>query len=159
MPYSKYKVNLSESAKKTRTVYDQHTGITITFDSAVEKRYYDEYLMPLFKQGIVVDYDLQRKYQLIPAFNRKNGEHIRKIEYVADYWLKYNDGRVQVRDIKGSGYLVDPVAKIKRKLMYYYYPNLDFKWICYSKSTNSWVDWDKFMAEKRAAKKEKRNES
>ena len=45
---------------------------------------------------------------------------------MADFWLKFKDGRVEVKDVKGSGYLVDPVAKIKRKLVYYYYPDLDF---------------------------------
>lgn len=149
--YSKYRVNLSDKAKKSRTITDQHTGKTITFDSAVEKRYYDQYVVPMFIKGQIIDYDLQRNYELLPSFDRKNGEHIRKMDYVSDFWLKFKDGHVQVKDVKGSGYLVDPVAKIKRKLMYYYYPNLDFQWICYSRG--SWVSWDQFMKEKRAAKR------
>ena len=155
MAYSKYKVNLSQKAKNSRTVTDQHTGKTLTFDSAVEKRYYDQYVIPMFRKGQIIDYDLQRRYELLPAFDRKNGEHIRRIDYVADYWLRFRDGHVEVKDVKGSGYLVDPVAKIKRKLMYYYYPNLDFQWICYSKG--DWVDWNQFMKEKRAAKRNKQN--
>lgn len=109
----------------------------------------------MFRKGKIIDYDLQRRYELLPAFDRKNGEHIRKIEYIADYWLKFKDGHVEVKDIKGSGYLVDPVAKIKRKLIYYYYPDLNFQWICYSKG--QWVDWDEYMAAKRAAKKERKD--
>lgn len=147
---------MSPKAKKARTVTDEHTGRTIMFDSAAEKRYYDEYVIPMFKKGQIIDYDLQRKYQLIPAFNRNlNGERIRKIQYIADFWLKFKDGHVQVKDVKGSGYLVDQVAKIKRKMMYYYFPDLDFQWICYSRG--NWVDWDKFMKEKRTAKREKSN--
>ena len=151
--YSKYGVNLSQKAKETRTVTDKHTGKTIVFDSAAEKRYYDEYVIPLFKKGQIIDYDLQRSYDLIPAFDRRNGKHIRKVSYVADYWLKYKDGHIEVKDVKGSGYLVDAVAKIKRKMMYYYYPELDYQWICYYKG--QWVDWDQCMAEKRKIKKSK----
>ena len=147
---------MSPKAKKARTVTDEHIGKTIMFDSAAEKRYYDEYVIPMFKKGQIIDYDLQRKYQLIPAFNRNlNGERIRKIQYIADFWLKFKDGHVQVKDVKGSGYLVDQVAKIKRKMMYYYFPDLDFQWICYSRG--NWVDWDKFMKEKRTAKRERSN--
>ena len=91
---------------------------------------------------------------MLPGFNRKTtGERIRKIEYIADFWLKFKDGHVEVKDIKGSGYMVDAVAKIKRKLMYYYFPDLDFQWVCYCRG--SWVDWDWFMKQKRKCKKEK----
>lgn len=109
----------------------------------------------MFRKRQIIDYDLQRPYILLPAFDRKNGNHIRKIDYIADFWLKYKDGHVEVKDVKGAGYLVDPVAKIKRKMMYYFYPDLDYQWICYSKG--DWVDWDKFMAEKRAAKRERKD--
>lgn len=51
MSYSKYKVDLSPSAKKSRTVHDEHINRTVTFDSAAEKRYYDEYVIPMFKSG------------------------------------------------------------------------------------------------------------
>lgn len=154
MPYSRYGVDISPKAKKARTVTDLHTGKTITFASATEKRYYDEYLIPAFRSGQIIDYDLQRHYSLIPAFDRQNGEHIRKIEYIADFWLKFSDGHVQVKDVKGASQLIDDVAKIKRKMMYYYYPNLDYEWICYY--GNSWINWDDFMAKRRAAKREKK---
>ena len=156
MSYSKYKVNTSEKARKQRTVYDKHTDQTIQFDSAVQKKFYDEYLIPLFRKGQIIDYELQKPYELLPAFDRKNGKHVRKIEYLADFWIQYKDGRVEVRDVKGSGYLVDDVAKIKRKLMYYHYPNLDYQWVCYCRG--KWVDWDWYMAERRAAKREKINQ-
>lgn len=37
----------------------------------------------------------------------------------------------------------------------YYYPDLDFQWICYSRG--SWVNWDQFMSAKRAAKKDRKD--
>ena len=150
---SKYGVNMSPKAKKARTVHDEHTGKTIVFDSAAQKRYYDEYVVPLFRKGQIVDYDLQRRYELLPKFQRKNGQKIRRIDYVADFWLKFKDGHEEVKDVKGSGYLVDPVAKIKRKLFYYYYPDIDFEWICYH--CGKWINWDEFMKLKRNGKKEK----
>ena len=59
---------------------------------------------------------------------------------MADFWLKFKDGHEEVKDVKGSGYLVDPIAKIKRKLFYYYYPDIDFEWICYH--CGKWINWD-----------------
>lgn len=52
-----------------------------------------------------------------------------------------------------KGGMVDPSAKIKRKLMYYIYPDLDYVWITHTKSTG-WIDWDENEALKRARKKE-----
>ncbi len=150
---SKYHVDISKKAKKQRTVYDEHTGKKLTFDSAVQKRYYDEYVVPLFEKGQIIDYDLQKRYELLPKFERKNGQKIRRIDYVADFWLKFKDGHIEVKDVKGSGYLVDPIAKLKRKMMYYYYPDLDFEWICYFRQ--QWVRWDYFMEQKRLARKKK----
>ena len=98
----------------------------------------------------IVDYELQKKYKLQPSF-RHNGKTIRAIDYVADFWVKYSDGSERVYDTKGG--MVDPSAKIKRKLMYYIYPDLDYVWITHTKSTG-WIDWDENEALKRARKKE-----
>ena len=94
--------------------------------------------------------ELQKKYKLQPSF-RHNGKTIRAIDYVADFWVKYSDGSERVYDTKGG--MVDPSAKIKRKLMYYIYPDLDYVWITHTKSTG-WLDWDENEAVKRATKKE-----
>ena len=71
--------------------------------------------------------------------------------YVADYWIRFRDGRIEVKDVKGCGSYVDPIARIKRKLMYYYYPDLDYQWICYYKG--QWTNWDQVMKSKKKSKK------
>lgn len=153
---SKYKVDTSNKAKKSRTVFDEHLQKTFQFASNIEKKYYTDCLLPLYKEGKIVDYDLQKKYLLQDKFKRKDGITVRKIEYVADYWVKYYDGREYVLDTKGAGLLVDPVAKLKRKLFEYKYPDIDFMWITWSKSTG-WINWDEFVKIKRQEKREKKN--
>ena len=149
---SKYKVDVSASAKKKRTIHDEHTGKDITFASGIEKRYYDEVVLPGFLSGEIIDYDLQKRYTLLPSFHKSNGELVRSITYVADYVLRFADGHEEIKDTKGAGYLVDPLAKIKRKLFYYMFPDLNFEWITWTKATG-WVNWDEFMKNKRNKRK------
>ena len=156
MSYSKYRVDTSAKGKKARTVYDAHLDRTIQFDSNVEKKYYDEVILPGFNSGSILDYDLQKKYVLQDKFKRPNGENIRSIDYVADYWVKYADGHEEIKDTKGAGFLVDSVAKIKRKLFYHRYPDLDFEWITWSKETG-WINWDVLMKMKRDEKKSRKD--
>ena len=152
---SKYHVDQSQKAKKKRTVVDQHTGKTIVFSSGAEKRYYDEIIRPGFQNGSIVDYDLQRRYILQDSFQHK-GSKVRRIDYVADYWVMYADGHEQVRDTKGAGKYADPVAKIKRKLFWARYPDIDYEWICRDRDGN-WVIWDDYLRDLK--KKGKKNES
>lgn len=121
---------------------DQHTGKTITFSSDTQKRYYDEVILPGYESGKIVDYDLQRRYILQDSFNR-NGITIRRIDYVADYWVKYSDGHEEVRDTKGSRRYADPVAKLKRKMFWARYPDIDYEWI-YRDRKGNWVIWEDY---------------
>lgn len=121
---------------------DQHTGKTITFSSDTQKKYYDEVILPGYESGKIVDYDLQRRYILQDSFNR-NGITIRRIDYVADYWVKYSDGHEEVRDTKGSGRYADPVAKLKRKMFWARYPDIDYEWI-YKDRKGNWVIWEDY---------------
>ena len=152
--YSKYKVDQSSSAKKKRTVYDEHTGKEYQFASNVEKKFYDDILLPKFKSGEIIDYDLQKKYVLQDKFRRPNGEAVREITYVADYWILDKSGHEVVLDTKGCGELVDSVARIKEKMMFYKYPDLDFRWITWSTKYN-WIDWHEAMKLRREEKKKK----
>ena len=49
------------------------------------------------------------------------------IKYIADFFIVYADGREEVIDTKGKA---DSVALLKRKLFWYHYPTVDYKWIC-----------------------------
>ena len=151
---SKYKVDVSKKAKQNRTVFDDHLQKTFQFASNIEMKFYTDVLLPLYQNGTIVDYQLQKKYLLQESFRRKDGSLVRKIEYVSDYWIKYSDGKERVIDTKGAGLLVDPVAKLKRKLFEYKYPDVDFCWLTWSKKTG-WINWDDFVKLKKQEKKEK----
>lgn len=111
---SKYGVDQTTKGKQNRTVIDRKTEKEVCFDSLLEKRFYEDIVCAGLDSGEIVDYELQKKYKLQPSF-RHNGKTIRAIDYVADFWVKYSDGSERVYDTKGG--MVDPSAKIKRKLI------------------------------------------
>lgn len=146
---SKYGVDQTTQGKKNRTVIDRKTGKEICFDSLLEKRFYEEIICTGLDSGEIIDYELQKKFKLQPSF-KHNGKTIRAIDYVADFWVKYSNEEEKVFDTKGG--MVDPTAKLKRKLMFYIYPELNYIWITHTKATG-WIDWDEYEAIKRAKKK------
>lgn len=148
--YSKYHVDISSDGKAKRTSIDLKTGNNVIFDSLLEKRYYENIIVPGMQSGTISDYKLQKKYILQPSF-KHNGKTIRAIDYVADFWVQYADGTEKVYDTKGG--MVDPAAKIKRKMMYYRYPDLDYQWITWSSATG-WIEFDEYQKIKKI-KKEK----
>lgn len=150
--YSKYHVDITAKGKSDRTAFDRNSKKQVVFDSKLEKQYYIEIVCGGLDSGVIVEYDLQKKYQLQPSYKHE-GKTIRSIDYVADFWIKFVDGTEQIIDIKGG--LVDPMAKLKRKLMWFKYPDIDYVWLTYTKATG-WVDWDEYEAMKRARKKEKK---
>ncbi len=131
---------------------DKRTSSGIVFDSELEKRYYEEVVIPKYESGEITHYELQKKYVLQEKFTRPNGEKIRQIDYVADFYIEYADGKIEVIDTKGMG---DSVAKLKRKMMYYLYPTLDYKWISYAKKYGGWLEYDQLQKLRKLAKKEK----
>lgn len=127
-----------------------HNGIT--FDSELEMRYYKEIVLPYYQEGIITYYELQKKYELQPSFKHE-GTTIRAITYVADFYLEYNDGHIEVIDTKGYA---DPTAKLKKKLFWYKYPELNYKWIAYSKIDGGWCDYDTIQKNRQKRKKDKK---
>lgn len=126
---SKYNVS---SAKEQR----MYEGII--YDSAVEMKFARDYIAPKLKSGELINAERQVKYELQPSF-RRDGVLIRPITYVADFVITYSDGHTVVVDIKG---MPDSVAKIKRKLFYYKYPDLDYQWVCYSRIDGGWITYE-----------------
>ncbi len=94
----------------------------ILFDSQMESHYY-LYLKELKEQGVVVDFKLQPVFILQEGFY-KDGKKIRPIQYIADFEVTYNDGHVEIIDVKGK--LTDTFL-IKRKMLLYKYRDIDFK--------------------------------
>ena len=110
----------------------------ILFDSVLEMRFYREVVKPGVERGEIKHYELQKPYELQEKFQR-NGKTIRAITYVADFYIEYSDGRTKVVDTKGCP---DTLAKVKRKLFWYKFPETDYVWITYSKKYGGWLEYD-----------------
>ena len=117
---SKFNVDKDKS-KRT------HNGIV--FDSVLEMEYYRDVLCPAVESGDVVSYELQKPYELQPKF-RHDGKSVQPIKYVADFFIIYKDGHEEVIDTKGCP---DSVALLKRKLFWYKFPEVDYKWVTWVK--------------------------
>ena len=136
---SKYNVSL-DIEKRT---YDG-----IVFASALEMKYYRDVILPQAESGFITHYELQKPYELQPKFEHC-GKNVRPIVYVADFYVEYADGSVEVIDTKGAA---DSQAKMKRKMMWYRYPDPPYRWITYVKKWGGWVDYE-YVAQKRRESK------
>lgn len=116
--------------------------------SKLEKRFYDDVVVPGMKNGTLKDYKLQVKYNLLESF-KYMGNTIRSIDYISDFDLYYSNGDFEVIDTKG---LATADAKIKAKMFKYKYPNIVFKWMSWTKATG-WIEYDKLQKIRREAKK------
>ena len=143
MERSKFNV---DKDKERRT----HDGIV--FDSQLEMRYFRDVLCPKVESGEVTAFELQKEYVLQPKYIH-DGKTVRPVIYVADFYIEYADGHIEVIDTKGCP---DSVAKLKRKLFWYTYPHINYKWITYVKKWGGWIDYE---AAKRLRKEEKRKKN
>ena len=98
-------------------------------------KYYRDVLCPLVKSGDVSKYELQKTYELQPKFIHDN-KTVQSIKYVADFFIVYKNGHEEVVDTKGGP---DSVAFLKRKLFWYHYPTVDYKWITWVKIFGVWI--------------------
>ena len=120
----------------------------------MEMRYYRDVILPHTRSGDITHYELQKPYTLQPKFTR-GGKTIQPITYVADFYIEYSDGHIEVIDTKGCP---DSVAKLKRKMFWYAFPDINYRWICYSKIDGNeinggWCDYE-YEKEQRKIRKE-----
>lgn len=148
---SKFGVSMTEKGKAERSCADYITGKLICFDSKLEKKYYEEVVIPGLKDGTIQTAYRQKRYTLQPSF-KYNGKTIRAIEYISDFTLVYADGSVLVVDVKGRP---TADAKIKKKMMHYVHPELPFIWVSHTKATG-WMEYDELEKLRREKKKEKK---
>lgn len=139
---SKFNVDKDKS-KRT------HNGIV--FDSVLEMKYYRDVLCPAVESGDVVSYELQKPYELQPKF-RHDEKSVQSIKYVADFFIVYKDGHEEVIDTKGCP---DSVALLKRKLFWYKFPDVDYKWVTWVKKFGGWIDYEEYKRLKREEKENK----
>lgn len=130
----------------------QRTYNGIIFDSRLEMLYYRDVLCPLEKSGDIVYCELQKPYELQPKFIHDK-KTVQPIKYIADFFVRYKDGQEEVIDTKGCP---NSIALLKRKLFWYHYPNVTYKWICYSKIDGGWCDYE-YVKKQRAIRKKERN--
>lgn len=128
---------------------EKRTFNGIVFDSRMEMKFYCDVICPGVESGGIKYYELQKPYELQPKFTHNN-KSVLPITYVADFYIEYRDGRIEVIDIKGCP---DSAALLKRKLFWYHYPDIKYSWITYVKKWGGWVDYDVI---KKLRKEEKR---
>lgn len=129
--------------------FEKRTCNGIVFDSVLEMKYYRDVVLPGVESGDIAQYELQKKYILQDGFVR-NGKRVLPITYVADFYIEYSDGRVEVIDIKGCP---DNTAKLKRKLFWFRYPEINYLWVSYIKKYGGWGNYDDFTQLRKDAKR------
>jgi len=133
---------------------EKRTCDGIVFDSQLEMRYYRDVLRPLRESGDIVFCELQKPYELQPSFIH-DGKTVKAITYVADFFIRYKDGREEVIDTKG---MPDGVAKLKRKMFWHKYPDLNYQWITYAKKFGGWLNYETVKSLRRKEKRGKNKE-
>lgn len=118
----------------------------------MEMRYYRDVVLPLVESGVITYFERQKPYTLQPKFIH-DGETVRAIIYVADFYLEYADGRKEVIDIKGCP---DTTAKLKRKMFWYAYPDTVYLWLYYSKKDGGWATFEKIRERRNREQMEKK---
>ena len=71
---------------------------------------------------------------------------------MADFVITYANGDILVIDTKG---MPDSIAKLKKKLMDYCYPNLNYIWVGYSKQDGGWLEYGELEKKRKERKKNK----
>lgn len=146
---------MREEKDKTQSKYnvgkdkEKRTFENIVFDSALEMRYYVDVILPGYNSGEIIEYERQKKYILQKSFIR-NGKKISPIEYKADFYVKYKNGDEKIIDIKGCP---DAGAKLKRKLFWYVYPDIDYVWLGFSRLDGGWVTYEEIQAGRKTRRK------
>ncbi|MFX0547931.1 DUF1064 domain-containing protein [Hathewaya histolytica] len=121
-----------------------------TFDSKDEGKYY-EYLKKLKAKGKILNFELQPKYELQPAF-KKNGKAYRAITYAPDFLIYHLDDSEELIDVKGMS---TQQGEMRRKMFDYKYPDLKLTWVARSLkySSTGWIEYDQLNKIRRENKK------
>lgn len=140
---SKYHVDISEKGKKERT----YKGVL--YDSKTELLFLQEFIEPKLESGEIKSYTRQVEYVLQDKFEYK-GKKILSIKYRSDFNIVWNDGTLQVFDVKGNP---DNLSLLKRKLMWAKYPEANLTFICRNLKYGGWIDYDMLKKKRKEDKK------
>jgi len=104
-----------------KVTYDDHQ-----FDSIAECNRYKE-LTYMLRTGEIENLILQPRFEILPAFVR-GGQKFRKMEYVADFQYKTKaSGEIITEDVKSPVTKENSVYKLKKKLLFFHFPHINFK--------------------------------
>lgn len=112
----------------------------ISFDSKEEARYY-ELLKRKKAKGEIINFELQPRYILQPAF-KHNGKTIRSITYTADFLVYHLNGSEEVIDVKG---METQQGIMRRKMFWHKFPELNLTWVCRNLKygdADGWIEYD-----------------
>lgn len=124
----------------------------IVFDSVLEMRYYRDVVLPKHNSNEIKYFERQKKYILQPSY-MQNKKKVQPIIYKADFYIVYNDGREEVIDVKGCP---DAVAKLKKKMFGYVYPNVTYLWMSFSRADGGWLNYEDIQKARSLRKKSKK---
>lgn len=144
---SRSKFNVSSDKEK-------RTWNGILFDSKAECDFYKDWILPAKEEGRIVEYELQKEYLLQPSFVHED-KKIHPIVYRSDFYFVTDKGTEVVVDVKG---MPTPEARLKRKMMWYLHPEVQFYWVAQSKKYGGWVEYDRLQKLRKEAKKKKEKE-
>ena len=166
MAKKKRKGNYKHSMGK---IFHKKTEVDgITFDSETESKYYiyirdNKEKLNIKEIELQPEFILQNKYILTPNGKRidyKNDKQFKAeqkkypkcthqaIKYIADFKITYNDGTVEVIDVKGTK---TADFKIKEKMFNYKYPEYN-QLKCIAHYHGEWLLWDDYMKRKKNKK-------
>ena len=148
--------------------HNKKTVDGIKFDSETEANYYvyirdNKHKLNIKEIELQPEFVLQQKYILTPSgeridyINDKQFKAEQKkypkcthqaIKYIADFKITYNDGTIEIIDVKG---IKTADFKIKEKIFNYKYPEYkQLKCVAYYKG--EWLVWDEYQKRKKNKK-------
>lgn len=99
----------------------------IKFDSRDESLYY-LLLKSQKENGLIKDFILQPKYELIPKFEYF-GHKRQAMTYTPDFNVIHLDDSMTAVDVKSIGTATQQ-GELRRKLFEYRYPDIELIWVC-----------------------------
>lgn len=134
--------SLPEKGETTKSKFHAYKAMVdgIQFDSLNESRYY-VYIKQVrdsqqeTEHGKLLSFEMQVPFIIVPS-HIKNGHRIRKMEYLADFVLCYEDGTKRVIDVKG---VETDVFKLKKKFVEYVYPEVTIESLKYVPALHSFL--------------------
>lgn len=133
----------------------------IEFDSKDESIYY-LLLKQQKESGLIKDFQLQPKYELVPKFEYR-GKKRQAVTYTPDFNVIHLDDSITAVDVKSIGTATQQ-GELRRKLFEYRFPNINLIWVCRNLKhgdTEGWIlyeDLKKIYRDNKKKKKENEND-